>query len=399
MKKTIKLLTLLLALMMCFTVLFTSCSQNDDTPDETPSEGNDPQQKYNSALALIGEGKYEEAYQLLKELGDYADAQKELKKFHYVPTKYIEKEIYSDEPDQEYGYTITITYNEKSLPVKVIQKENEGDEAIVEVVFNDIGLPTKTTRTYDGDSQTVEYTYDGTLREPIKMVMTYSDSSDFMFTVDFTYDANGNLVKQITKSNDTILQTYEATYDSKGNLTTEIQTDSAGSQYTTEYVYDTNGNLTKKSENHYDRFERITEYVYDANGNLTKETRKQKDSNPPSIASITTFEYTYDANGNLTKEVETRTNEGETAFFEDQDITEYTYDADGKLIKEKHSNSYGIDNTDYTYDNNGNLIKKICISEDNDKEIYEAEYKLVYIPFDFSDEEIQELFFGSSIFV
>ena len=43
--------------------------------------------KYNEAMALINEGKLEEAYNIFLELGDYKDAAKQLDNFIYMPIK------------------------------------------------------------------------------------------------------------------------------------------------------------------------------------------------------------------------------------------------------------------------------------------------------------------------
>ena len=43
--------------------------------------------KYNNALALIENGEYAAAYEILDELGDYKDAQQKLGHFIYVPVK------------------------------------------------------------------------------------------------------------------------------------------------------------------------------------------------------------------------------------------------------------------------------------------------------------------------
>ena len=84
MKKSIKVASILLALITCCTVFLTSCDGSNRAK----------QKKYDNAMALIGEGKYEEAYAIFEKLGDYSNAKTELAKFRYIPTKksYIKTE-------------------------------------------------------------------------------------------------------------------------------------------------------------------------------------------------------------------------------------------------------------------------------------------------------------------
>ncbi len=229
--------------------------------------------KYKKALALIDDGNYKEAYEIFEGLGNYKDAKDQLDKFHYVPTKIALSEAENGDEWIEY-FSASISYNDKNLPERVIGYDLD-------------------------DGQSIS---------------------------DYTYDANGNLIK-------------------------EVYTSSSGSKS-------------------------ISDHTYDANGNLIKEVETDSDGDKE------IYDYTYDANGNLIKEVETDSDG-------DRYISDYTYDANGNLIKEVYTFSSGSKSiSDYTYDANGNLIKEVYTSSNGNKYAREMKYIFVYIPFEMTDEEI-----------
>ena len=153
----------------------------------------------------------------------------------------------------------------------------------------------------------------------------YKDSKAYLEKFVFVYDK----VTEYKKGE--VCSTREYTYDSNGNVLKESGKYADGQTYTIEYTYDSNGNVLKESKN-----KSTTEYTYDDNGKLLKTKYIT-----PYRTNVT--EYTYDSNGNLAKSVK----DGEY-------IIEYTCDNNGNIIEKKDDSSV----TSYTYDANGNLEEK-----------------------------------------
>lgn len=327
-----------------------SCScgeiQTQDIPmlvDSNKVDGNT--KKYNEALALIEAKDYEGAKKLFEELGDYRDAKEKLDRFAYVVTK----ATCADDAS-----SLQLTFNEKGLPTQVVTS-NGGDIPYActnDYTYDANGNLIKMVFTNDYYTATTNYTYDanGNL---IKMVDASSDGDDYI--CDYTYDANGNLIKMVETYYDDFTSTISYIYDANGNLIKSVQSDSDNDTYTTEYTYDTNGNLIKESGGNTSS----TEYTYDANGNLI-----QKAKNNSFLGSTTT--YNYDINGNLFKEV--------YIYNGNTYTTEYIYDANGSLIKEVYTTSNGYSETTQ----------------------FEYEYKLVYLTYDLPEfyQETLDNFWG-----
>ena len=112
---------------------------------------------YNEALELIESGDYEEAYEILKELGDYKDSAELLKNFRFVPSSYVYKELYEGE---EYKITASVSLGEGNLPVQVVLIE-DGEKYICDYTYDNDGNLIKEVYTdYDGDKSIYDYTYD-----------------------------------------------------------------------------------------------------------------------------------------------------------------------------------------------------------------------------------------------
>lgn len=172
------------------------------------------------------------------------------------------------------------------------QKGTEKQESAVTYYYNDHGY----TQRISGEnnafelmesnpwnmSGTKEYTYDDAGRA---VQIKYYSSTDVRYTVDITYDENGNKVNEhITQSAGEIDITYE--YDDFDRLVKMELPLSFGSNtvVTFTYAYDENGNLTmeEKRYHHYDSTyeaditddKYIREYVYDADGKLISGVNK-----------------------------------------------------------------------------------------------------------------------------
>ena len=246
-------------------------NQTGNTNDDN-NETDIREEKYRNALALLDEGKYKEAYEAFKELGDYQDAKKQLSYFRYVPTHLEMKEEYGDE-------TMTgmykWVYNENGLPGKIDMSAVYGDESFSEnmtLAYDDKGNLIQTIQSgYDGDTYIINYTYDvkGNL---IKEVETAPDGDKYIY--DYAYDRKGKLIKKTHTTyydaEETLQHSSEYIYDEIGTLIREVKTYAGGNKYITDYTYDTKGNLIKGVYTDSDGDKDICDYTYDVNGNLIK---------------------------------------------------------------------------------------------------------------------------------
>ena len=258
MKKTIKAISILLALLTCCTVFLVSCDSGSTPSISNPSlpgigenSNKAKQEKYDNAVALIGEGKYEEAYALFEELGDFNNANAELAKFHYVPTKMTNTEIDIEDGDEEiYTETTIIYYDEQNLPLQSISTDSDGDSYIYDYDYDDKG-------------------------NLLKKVYTGSRGNKSIY--DYTYDTNGNCIKEVYTSSNGSKSIYDYTYDMNGNCIKEVYTYSDGDKSVSDYTYDTNGNLIKEIITDYDGDKYVLDYTYDDHGNLIKAVYSEVD--------------------------------------------------------------------------------------------------------------------------
>ena len=332
---------------------------NNQGDGESPDSTAETDENYNIALELIEKGDYTEAYAILKQLGDYKDAQERLAKFQFIPINITVIVKQNDVVIDGYTLGVNISYNKHHLPQCVERYESM------------VGLGE-----YDYEErETTEYIYN-TNGKIINEIRKESDGDKNMY--DYTYDARGNVIEKVhTDSNsDRTVTTY--TYDIDNNLIKEVRTYSNGGKHICEYNYDTNGNLLKKvnksiSQYYESQAGSIYDYTYDEYGNLIKEVLSNSSQDY-------IIDYTYDQSGNLIKEVNTRANS-------DDQVIEYEYSENGKLIK-KVTNKNQIEK--YSYDENGNHVEYI-VSAPIANGAYHAEqicsitYSLVYIEFETSE--------------
>ncbi len=210
------------------------------------------------------------------------------------PSSYSEDYIYNEKgqlvmkifADSDcYGYTDVYTYNEQGVLIKETQTDSDG-ELGREVFYNEKGLILKEIEylygepffineyTYDekgnllikfedygeetGNSAT-EYTYDSQNRVLTEKYSTFypeTNEIEVDYSLENTYDSNGNLIKCVTNIPEIGITTIEYIYDSKGRILKETETtNSVGENFTidynsfTEYTYDKNGNTIKISGN------------------------------------------------------------------------------------------------------------------------------------------------------
>ena len=129
----------------------------------------------------------------------------------------------------------------------------------------------------------------------IKIIYTYLPEGDKQINY-YTYDKNGNLIKDVLDSCGLNKHIMEYSYDADGKMIRKLFIHPDGDEYTYDYIYDSKGNLIKKIYNQAGSdYREITDYFYDENNNLVKLVYR---------GNITRVEeWTYDENENLIKYV------------------------------------------------------------------------------------------------
>lgn len=233
-------------------------------------------EKYEKAIENIAKGKYDEAYDIFEDLGDYKDAEEYLSKFRYVNTS----QIYNYDGGK---LTYNTKFNENGVIVEI---EIPEDETIVNFFYDEKG-------------------------NRIKMEVAINGSKHATFA--YTYNSYGDLIKE-----DIIYYAWnghtvnEYTYNSSGKVNKCITTDNYGTETTT-YTYDSNGNLIEEIGKYSTKT-----YRYNSNGQLTKVTVDIGYSEDY-------IEYEYNSQGQLINVI----------YHDDYEyhVVKYTYDSDGNLIK------------------------------------------------------------------
>ncbi len=205
---------------------------------------------------------------------------------------------------------------------------------------------------------------------------------------EYEYDAVGNLIKKVWYDEDGSISWWtEYEYDAVGDLIREVNYDEDGSIYWRveyEYEYDAVGNLIKEVQyvdsDHVSDEEYITEYEYDAIGNVIRIT----DYGPNGSGGA---EYEYDVVGNLIRTISYGSDPTGGSW------AEYEYDTFGNLIRKTNGwyeneydtfgnligrADYGSGWDEYEYDSFGNLIKEVSYDEDGRVFGWE-EYTYAYI--------------------
>ncbi len=332
------------------------------------------QRKYEKALKLLKKGKHEEAYEMLIALGDYKDSRAFAEKFYYVTAKTTETQVVHDrlgirnEVDvKKFVYnrngicaericffdgggktTCKLTYDDNGNLIKEKSVGVTDNIRIYEFVNNENGDVVKMDDYNSGKLyQSIKYSYDEA-RRIVKQVETYANNGR-SHTYMHTYDENGSLIKTVTRdvTGSLYTETYDLTYDDKKRVIKKVYNYSIDSIETTEYTYNDEGYVVKIQFYNTNNYNETTEHTYDKNGNLSKTIIWKNDA----------------------KDEETR----------------YIYNDNGYLERKEVKFSLGDEYvTYYYYDSNGNLIKEVLTRNDRLVHTTEKEYKLVYMPYDFS---------------
>ena len=367
-----KILSLVLCVVLLSAICLTSVACNisdlirpkETTPEgttaqTTPEQNNQEQpvqdqnaKDYDQAFKLIEEGNYEAAYALFVKLGDYKDAKAEAAKFQYVPVKNTFS--YTDDGETEVSSTITVVFGENGLPAYMKEVSDDGFTHTCNFTYNELG-------------------------QTLCISCKYSDG--MTETTDYIYDENGNLLREFHISPDGIISIYRASYNENGQIEKAIMQDTDGFLFGTESIYDENGREIQVLVTSMDQTT-VTTNIYDENDLLVKTIERDENGNENVMS-----EYFYDEKGNLIKSTYERL--GYSV------IIEYTFDENGLKTSEYYEDSVGYRYTyNYTYDANGNCIKMHSVTSDSYESIGEIEYKLVYIPSEYSSWDLENFIYS-----
>ena len=318
-------------------------SSDDGSYSSTGSNGNSDENinetKYNQAFALIDEGKYEEAYEVLEALGDYKDAKDHLERFGYFPT--VIEYVLSDRSG-----VMTSTLGEFNLPTHMVSEGTVGVKDGV-YTYDEKGLLLQQSVTYEG------------------VVSTY----------DYSYDANDRMILAEYRQDGTLVSYNEYEYDEKGNCTREAYILGDEVYYNYRNYYDENGRV-ERIESEVDGY--VYTFTYNEDGNRTAERGEAPDGTYYTIA------LTYTENGELAKEVYTSGDNVETV--------DYAYNTEGYRTKMVLTLSNGYQEmTTWEYDENGNAIKEEFTSTDGGYECVETQYTFVYLTIDVPAATLSQL--------
>lgn len=226
------------------------------------------------------------------------------------------------------------------------------------------------------------YDSDGNLKQEIR--------GKAMCTINYTYSDDKKLVKKEIVFSAGHKQIYDYIYDSSGRMTHKKCTHTNGIYADTdiEYFYDIDGNVVKEITTDSDNKQTVTDFVY-KNGLEKKRTVSYSDT-----MFKREFIFDYDYKGRKIKQ-EYINQYGDlvtTVFFYDEfdnEIFEFMYDSEeriiekiilnyerefwqyaannGKLIKHKISSDQKCHSEKYEYDTNGNITKEIVCYDDGKK--------------------------------
>lgn len=291
-----------------------------------------PSSKYNSAVALMNEGKYDEAIETFEELGDYQDSAILLEECELLAEKeatYTEALTALENGEDNTAYSIFSELGDYKDSKKYLDKFELRLAEEISDSFSEGFASSVRTYEYDNNNlilSTLEY--DTSLTTT---VYEYSDDNVLTKTTDSFESSSG------------ITSTTVKEYNEYGDATSEVFNNSYGHQSTTTY-----------------------DYAYYEDGKI--QTCKE-------VVAILgqegyTWLYNYDRNGSWTSEKMNDAGEILESYVGEVDshgnTISYKEFKDGELVKVHYEYSY-------SYDENGNLIKREPISGDSDI-VYEWKY-------------------------
>lgn len=272
-----------------------SCGNNNNSGN---NQSNTDEAKYNEACSLIEDGNYEEAYNILKKIKNYAPANDKLNNFFYAPT--LIKEGYLTYtsgsnlgPSMEYD-DMVYSYDEKGNIISItIPEYNKTYNYTYDSKGNELaGYPIDSPNSYNG-ARTCNYKNGKLIK------ISYSDSTDEYF-----YNDDGTLSKIVhtyqsqSSSTPSVYETvYTYAYYDNGSIKTMRYVDGYEGY---EFQYNTNGTVTKVNvfDNEFSENYGYYSIIYGEFGVEKVEVYFTEDSESEPVGEMT---YTYDTKGRLTE--------------------------------------------------------------------------------------------------
>ena len=380
MKKTALLLAIFM-LISCFTL--TSCKkENEESAASSPAITSDNESinedESESGHESVNDddtaSEDESAPEVKDETDNEAFGDATIKERYENALEYIESKQY----EKAYSELCVIKDNKKAAELlkcfkvvytkEVFHSVNVHGSEVSETIYT-------TEYKYDENGNLIkESKFDkhGTLKyekeifyvENHKVKETEKSFDDSYCSFEYLYDKNDLLIQTIVTekpfaNSKPITYNISPVYDEKNNLIKE--TYDSGEVY--EYKYDDNNNVIYCSMCSNGELWYIYQAIYDENNNVIKETRSNKNG------VYYTKEYVYDGNNNLTKDTIT----SDDSVY----ISEYFYDKNNNLIKRIDDNDLV---TEYTYDSNNNLIKQTFTDESDEDTTEYSDFLYFYIP-------------------
>lgn len=176
--------------------------------------------------------------------------------------------------------------------------------------------------------------------------------------------SNGQLIKETERAggNNKIIETIDYEYNADGNLIKKTEKSSYGTVTETLYEYDSQGNQIKYTSKN-DMAKYIGIFTYDANGNCT--SSEYTDYNGETITNKSSYKFEYDNEGVITKEYFTQTiynPESETEEISAE--TTYIYE-NGLLLKKVADDSI----VEYEYHDNNRIVTRYWGGKEEPDEI------------------------------
>ena len=234
----------------------------------------------------------------------------------------------------------------------------------------------KVIKKINDNGKVYEYTYDGSLLTDKTEKVQYYElqenivkkvipiEEDENLTEEMEYNDRNNVITETDEEGNVIEYIYGD--EANPDLETKVKETSAEGKvvYEVEYSYDSNGNVIKETD-HIEKT--IINYSYDKDGNVTEsvETLVDNSENIDKGLNTSTYEDSYDVDGNnLTSKVKTGSI---------NQSTENTYDLLGRVKTSKDEKNIV---TSYEYDEFGRVKSTVKEGKDNKKETTETSYDL-----------------------
>ena len=234
---------------------------------------------------------------------------------------------------------------------------------------------------YNGNTEPVENS--GSVGKK-KLTIKYTTPYDNTCSQKITLDASGRISRVISDSN-SVESTYDYsfTYDENGNIIKQAGYDNDGGKFTTTYIY--SGDILQKTIFDGQWASSESEYTFDKKGRLILQEITQEDSIDGIVFTTTwTIRNEYDKKGrliNVKNDELTHYVNGTYDDYSSSRVITYAYDAGSFVLKKQNIGQYPTYEYNYTYEYEynkaGDLIRETITSYDDgssDPEVEIHEY-------------------------